>query len=109
MAATPDVAARLCGEIQVAGGRRPVRLADLTDMGGVRQLADESGEVDVLVNNAGESWFGPTPDLDEATFGALFDGNVRSAFFLVAALAPGMARREGAASSACPAWRGPSA
>ena len=80
-------------EIQVAGGRARFVSADLTDMGGVRQLADESGEVDVLVNNAGESWFGPTPDLDEATFGALFDGNVRSAYFLVAALAPGMARR----------------
>ena len=80
-------------EIQAAGGRARFVSADLTDMGGVRQLADESGEVDVLVNNAGESWFGPTPDLDEATFGALFDGNVRSAYFLVAALAPGMARR----------------
>jgi NAD(P)-dependent dehydrogenase (short-subunit alcohol dehydrogenase family) len=80
-------------EIQAAGGRARFVSADLTDMGDVRQLADESGEADVLVNNAGESWFGPTPDLDEATFGALFDGNVRSAYFLVAALAPGMARR----------------
>src|SRR2546426_10541654 len=44
-------------------------------------------------NNAGFSWFGATPDLDVATFDALFASNVRAAFFLVAAFAPGMAAR----------------
>ena len=53
----------------------------------------EAGEVDVLVNNAGRSWFGPSADLDEATYNDLFDGNVRSAYFLVAGIAPGMAER----------------
>ena len=41
----------------------------------------------------GHPWFGPTADLDEATFDNLFDGNVRSAYFLVAGIAPGMAER----------------
>ena len=45
------------------------------------------------MNNAGTSWFGPTAELDEATFDDLFDGNVRSAYFLVAGIAPGMAER----------------
>jgi NAD(P)-dependent dehydrogenase (short-subunit alcohol dehydrogenase family) len=67
--------------------------ADLNDLEAVRRLIDEIGAVDVLVNNAGASWFGPTADLDEATFNDLFDGNVRSAYFLVAGLAPGMAQR----------------
>jgi NAD(P)-dependent dehydrogenase (short-subunit alcohol dehydrogenase family) len=67
--------------------------ADLKDVAAVRSLVDEVGELDVLVNNAGMSWFGPTADLDEATFNDLFDGNVRSAYFLVAGLAPGMAQR----------------
>jgi NAD(P)-dependent dehydrogenase (short-subunit alcohol dehydrogenase family) len=49
--------------------------------------------VDVLVNNAGIAWFGPTPDLDVATYDRLFDANVRSAYFLGAALAPKMAAR----------------
>jgi NAD(P)-dependent dehydrogenase (short-subunit alcohol dehydrogenase family) len=49
--------------------------------------------VDVLVNNAGFSWFGPTAKLDPDTFDALFAANVRSAYFLVAALAPRMAAR----------------
>jgi NAD(P)-dependent dehydrogenase (short-subunit alcohol dehydrogenase family) len=67
--------------------------ADLNDLTAVRALVDEVGSVDVLVNNAGASWFGPTAELDEATFDALFAGNVRAAYFLVAGLAPGMAQR----------------
>jgi NAD(P)-dependent dehydrogenase (short-subunit alcohol dehydrogenase family) len=49
--------------------------------------------VDILVNNAGAAWFGPTEDLDEATYDQLFDANVRAPYFLVAALAPKMAAR----------------
>ena len=30
----------------------------------VDRLVDEVADVDVLVNNAGTAWFGPTPDLD---------------------------------------------
>jgi NAD(P)-dependent dehydrogenase (short-subunit alcohol dehydrogenase family) len=50
------------------------------------------GEVDVLVNNGGFSWFGPTDQLDTVTFDRLFASNVRSAYQLVAALAPPMAK-----------------
>jgi NAD(P)-dependent dehydrogenase (short-subunit alcohol dehydrogenase family) len=46
----------------------------------------------VLVNNGGFSWFGPTDQLDTATYDRLFDSNVRSAYQLVAALAPRMAK-----------------
>jgi NAD(P)-dependent dehydrogenase (short-subunit alcohol dehydrogenase family) len=49
--------------------------------------------VEALVNNAGASWFGPSSDIDAATYDDLFDGNVRSAYFLVAGLAPRMAER----------------
>jgi NAD(P)-dependent dehydrogenase (short-subunit alcohol dehydrogenase family) len=47
----------------------------------------------VLVNNAGFARYGATADFDVATFDALFATNVRAAFFLVAAFAPGMAAR----------------
>jgi len=79
--------------IQAEGGRARFVSSDLSDLDDVRHLAEDAGEVDVLVNNAGASWFGPTADLDGPGFDSLFDGNVRSAYFLVAALAPGMVQR----------------
>jgi NAD(P)-dependent dehydrogenase (short-subunit alcohol dehydrogenase family) len=75
------------------GGRARFVAADLGDVRAIRGLLDEIGQVDVLVNNAGNSWFGATADLDVATYDDLFAGNVRSAYFLVAGLAPGMAER----------------
>jgi NAD(P)-dependent dehydrogenase (short-subunit alcohol dehydrogenase family) len=89
----PERGAEVVREIETQGGRARFVAADLKDIGAVRSLVDEVGDVDVLVNNAGESWFGSTADLDEGTFDDLFDGNVRSAYFLVAGIAPGMAER----------------
>ena len=67
--------------------------ADLSVPSGPDNLVEQVGSVDVLVNNAGFSWFGPTMDLDVATFDRLFAANVRAPYFLVAALAPKMAAR----------------
>jgi NAD(P)-dependent dehydrogenase (short-subunit alcohol dehydrogenase family) len=79
--------------IEAAGGQARFVAADLADADDVTQLAKEAGAVDVLVNNGGFSWFGPTADLDTETFDSLFASNVRSAYQLVAAIAPGMASR----------------
>ncbi len=89
----PERGAEVVQEIVAQGGRARFVAADLNDVAAVRAVVDDVGTVDVLVNNAGASWFGPTAELDEATFNDLFDGNVRSAYFLVAGLAPGMAQR----------------
>src|SRR5919106_1518269 len=51
------------------------------------------GRVDILVNNAGIFPFGPTASTEEATFDAAYALNVKAPWFLVAALAPGMATR----------------
>jgi NAD(P)-dependent dehydrogenase (short-subunit alcohol dehydrogenase family) len=80
-------------EIEAAGGRARFLSADVSDPDDVARLASAAGEVDVLVNNAGFSWFGPSAELDTATFDALFASNVRAAYLLVAALAPGMVKR----------------
>src|SRR6266581_290554 len=79
--------------ITAAGGRARFVGADLSDPADLERLVEAVGDIDVLVNNAGFSWFGATPDLDVATFDALFASNVRAAFFLVAAFAPGMSAR----------------
>src|SRR6185436_5092845 len=79
--------------IEEAGGHARFVAADLADADAVTRLAADAGAVDVLVNNGGFSWFGPTAELDVATFDALFASNVRAGYQLVAALAPGMAER----------------
>ena len=87
--------AEVVDEIIAGGGHARFAAADLTDAADIERLAAEAeaADVDVLVNNAGFSWFGPTADLAPATFDAMFAANVRSAYFLVAAIAPLMAKR----------------
>jgi NAD(P)-dependent dehydrogenase (short-subunit alcohol dehydrogenase family) len=79
--------------ITADGGKARFVAADLSDPVGLDNLVEQVGAVDVLVNNAGFSWFGPTAQLDVATFDRLFAANVRAPYFLVAALAPKMAAR----------------
>jgi NAD(P)-dependent dehydrogenase (short-subunit alcohol dehydrogenase family) len=82
--------AEVVDAITKEGGQARFVAADLSNLDDLARLAGEAGPIDVLVNNAGGSWFGPTADLDSASFDELFDGNVRSAYYLVAALAPAM-------------------
>jgi NAD(P)-dependent dehydrogenase (short-subunit alcohol dehydrogenase family) len=83
------------GEIEDAGGRARFIAADLSDPVELRRLVDDLGDIDVLVNNAGFSWFGATADLDPRTFDSLFASNVRGPYFLVAAIARKMAANGG--------------
>ena len=80
-------------EITAAGGKASFVAADLGDAAEVQRLASEAGDVDILVNNAGISVFAPTAEFDIGAFDKMFASNVRAPFFLVAALAPGMAAR----------------
>jgi NAD(P)-dependent dehydrogenase (short-subunit alcohol dehydrogenase family) len=89
----PDRGAEVVQEILSNRGRARFVPADLATADGVDAVASEVGDVDVLVNNAGFSWFGPTADLEADLLDALFASNVRAAILLVGALAPGMAKR----------------
>jgi NAD(P)-dependent dehydrogenase (short-subunit alcohol dehydrogenase family) len=80
-------------EITDAGGKASFVAADLGDAADVQRLANDVGDVDILINNAGTSRFGPTAEFDVSAFDKLFASNVRAPFFLVAAIAPGMAAR----------------
>ncbi len=90
-----DVArgAETVDEITSAGGKARFVAADLGDAADVQRLASEVGDVDILVNNAGVALFGPTGEFDVSAFDKMFASNVRAPFFLVAAIAPGMAAR----------------
>jgi NAD(P)-dependent dehydrogenase (short-subunit alcohol dehydrogenase family) len=76
-----------------AGGRAHFIAADLADPGDIRRLAEEAGELDVLVNNAGFSVFGATADIEAERFDSLLASNVRAPFLLVAAIGRDMAAR----------------
>jgi NAD(P)-dependent dehydrogenase (short-subunit alcohol dehydrogenase family) len=84
-------------EIVQDGGRAYFVAATLSDEASARTLAREAaqlvGPVDILVNSAGIFPFGPTEKSTEYDFDSVFSVNVKALYFLVAALAPGMAER----------------
>jgi NAD(P)-dependent dehydrogenase (short-subunit alcohol dehydrogenase family) len=79
--------------IRHSGGKATFVAADLSDAADVQRLANDVGDVDILINNAGIALFGPTAEFEVSAFDKMFSSNVRAPFFLVAALAPGMAAR----------------
>jgi NAD(P)-dependent dehydrogenase (short-subunit alcohol dehydrogenase family) len=85
--------AKTVAEITAAGGKASFVAADLGDLTDVQRLAREVGDVDILINNAGIAVFAATAEFDASAFDRMFASNVRAPFFLVAAIAPGMAAR----------------
>ena len=101
-------------QIEAAGGQARFIAADLSDPADIQRLAGEVGDIDVLVNNAGRSVWGPTEKTTVTDFDSMFASNVRAAFLLVGAFAPAMAASgsgsiinissmAGRAGSGCPA------
>ena len=85
-------------EIRAAGGKADFISADLQDAASARTVAKKaidlgSGHVDILVNNAGIYPFGPTHEMTEEQFDRVFSINVKAPYFLVAELAPLMAKK----------------
>jgi NAD(P)-dependent dehydrogenase (short-subunit alcohol dehydrogenase family) len=87
--------AAVVDEITATGGQARFVAADLTDVEQIRALAAEADAAgaEVLVNNAGLAWFGPTDTLEPGVFDTMFSANVKSAYYLVAGIAPGMVKR----------------
>src|SRR5262244_762510 len=85
-------------EIRAAGGKADFISSDLRDAASAREVAKRAlelgnGHVDILINNAGIYPFGPTHEMTEEQFDRIFSLNVKAPYFLVAELAPRMARR----------------
>jgi NAD(P)-dependent dehydrogenase (short-subunit alcohol dehydrogenase family) len=83
--------------IRASAGSAAFVLADLSSKAEVDRLASEAikvfGQIDILVNNAGISTFAPTTQVDEPTFDALLNTNVKAPYYLTAAMAPHMVER----------------
>ncbi len=85
-------------EIRAAGGEADFISSDLRDASSAREVARRAvelgnGHVDILVNNAGVFPFGPTQKTTEEVFDSVYALNVKAPYFLVAELAPLMAKR----------------
>ncbi|HMI58023.1 MAG TPA: SDR family oxidoreductase [Gemmatimonadaceae bacterium] len=85
--------AQVVAEIEADGGSAHFVAADLNDAASITRLAEEVGDIDILINNAGFSVWGPTETFAIESFDAMFAANVRAPFFLVSAFAPGMVAR----------------
>ncbi|WP_406274282.1 SDR family oxidoreductase [Actinacidiphila glaucinigra] len=88
-----DQGAETVRTITEAGGRARFVAADLEDLDSLRALAEEAGEVDILVNNAAVFPMLPTAEQDAESFDQAVATNIRAPYFLTAALAPGMVAR----------------
>src|SRR5579859_1811411 len=91
-------AEQVVAEIEGNAGRASFRLTTLGDLESARELVEWAtdagdGHVDILINNAGVAFSGPSSAATEAEFDESFALNVKVPFFLVAALAPAMAER----------------
>jgi NAD(P)-dependent dehydrogenase (short-subunit alcohol dehydrogenase family) len=85
-------------EIRAAGAQADFIESDLRDASSARQVARKAielgnGQVDILINNAGIYPFGPTDEMGEDMFDKVYSLNVKVPYFLVAELAPLMAKR----------------
>jgi NAD(P)-dependent dehydrogenase (short-subunit alcohol dehydrogenase family) len=85
-------------EIRAAGGKADFIPSDLRDAASAREVAKRAielgnGPVDILINNVGIFPFGPTHEMTEEQFDRVYSTNVKAPYFLVAELAPLMAKR----------------
>ena len=85
-------------EIRAAEGEADFISSDLRDASRAREVARKAielgnGHVDILINNAGIYPFGPTHEMTEELFESVYSLNVKVPYFLVAELAPPMAKR----------------
>jgi NAD(P)-dependent dehydrogenase (short-subunit alcohol dehydrogenase family) len=90
--------AKAVAEIRSAGDKAGFIASDLRDASSAREVARRAvaigdGHVDILINNAGIFPFGLTHETTEETFDKVYALNVKAPYFLVAELAPLMAKR----------------
>jgi 3-oxoacyl-[acyl-carrier protein] reductase len=88
-----DAAAKLrSGGIELAATAADVTNAK--DIGALVAKTEQSlGPIEILINNAGIGYFGPTHLAEEKNWDAVLDTNLKSVFLISKAVAPGMIER----------------
>ena len=72
------------------GAQVTARARDITDLDATAALVAAEGPFDVLVNAAGLARHGPALDTQPGDYDAVFDVNVRAAYFLTRSVAQGL-------------------
>lgn len=95
---TRETLEETAGELAAATGRRIVPfVADVTSADAVAALASDVtagfGEIDILINNAGNNIRGSVGDLSEADWDSVLDTNLKGPFLCSRAFGPAMATR----------------
>src|SRR5713101_7165929 len=91
--------AQTVAAIEAEGGRAEFIATDLSDIESVRRLAEQVGEVDVLVNKAAVHKFAPTLEQDVESFTLSWAAAFGANGIRVNTVAPGPTRTEGTAGT----------
>jgi 3-oxoacyl-[acyl-carrier protein] reductase len=87
----------VAGEFEREGMRALAVTGDVTranEIATVISRTEQSlGPIEILVNNAGVGYFGPTHEASEANWDSVLDTNLKSVFLVSKAVAPGMIQR----------------
>jgi 2-keto-3-deoxy-L-fuconate dehydrogenase len=86
----PESLASLKTELPGSATNIETRLLDVTNLEAIRQLAEETGSIDVLFNCAGFVHHGTVLDCEENDWDFSFDLNVRSMYLMIRAFLPAM-------------------
>ena len=94
-----DAIAAQCAALAASSGARAIHDgADLTDPAAIdalaRRCADELGEPDIIVNNAGIQHVSPIEDFPSAQYEKIVALNMSAAFYLTRAVVAGMKARQ---------------
>lgn len=83
----------VCDQLVDAGFAAQCTAVDISDTEATTDAIAASGPIDVLVNAAGLARHTPAVDTDPADFDAVYNVNVRGAYFISTAIARGMIER----------------
>ncbi len=92
-----DAAERVRDEIIAAGGTAESHTVDITEVAVVNRVAERSGVVDVLINNAGIVAGKHLLDSTESDIRRTYDVNALALYWVTRAVLPGMIERGGGA------------